>query len=100
MSVELVYESLRRDENGVLEGETRATYASVEEAVLQAAHDLMVGGDKALRVEKDGSQVKGPADFRKALTAYRKARNKGLAMDDFGSISVDTSGHVKAMKGI
>lgn len=100
MSAQLIYEIDRKDENGVQMSETHANYASIEEAMLQAAHDIMVGGTVPLRIEVDGKKVKGPADFKKAVTAYRKALNKGLSMDDSFNVIVDTSGHAKAMKGI
>ncbi len=100
MTVELVLKSLRQDENGEAEGETRSVYRSVEEALLQAAHNEMVAPGQNLRIEKNGEKVAGPADFKRALKAYREARNAGLSIGDDGMVTIDTSGHAKAMKRV
>lgn len=99
MAVLLVFKSRRNGPTGEAE-ETSAVYASVEEALLQAAHDEMVTPGKALRVEADGKVVAKPADFKRALKAYRQARNDSLTIDDQGVVSFDSSLHLDRMKGV
>lgn len=94
----LIFKSRRNAANGEAE-ETSAVYASVEEALLQAAHDEMITPSKALRIEVDGKKVAGPADFKKALKAYRQARNDSLSINDQGVISMDSALHLERMKG-
>ena len=96
MAVQLFYMD-RLDTAGDMV-ETSAVYTSVEEALLQAAHNEMVAPGISLRIEKDGRQVAGPADFKKALKAYRTARNEALTIDDAGVVTHDTAHHVKHMK--
>ncbi len=99
MAVLLIFKSRRNGPDGDAE-ETSAVYASVEEALLQAAHDEIVTPGKALRIEVDGKPVAKPADFKKALKAYRQARNDSLSIDDQGVISMDSALHAARMKGI
>lgn len=98
MSVTLVFKSLRYDENRVLVEETSANYETVEEAMLQAAHNEMVTPGLSLRIEVDGKKVAGPADFKKALKVYREARNQSLSMNDQSVVEVDSSHHLRRMK--
>lgn len=98
MTVELVFKSLRYDDTGALDDETRATYSTVEEAVLQAAHNEMVTPGISLRVEVDGKKVAGPADFRKALKVYRHARNESLTINDQGVVEFESALHLRRVK--
>jgi hypothetical protein len=99
VAVLLIFKSRRNGPNGDAE-ETSAVYATVEEALLQAAHDEMVVPGKALRIEVDGVKVAGVSDFKKALKAYRQARNDSLSINDQGVVEWDTTKHVSAMKGL
>jgi translation initiation factor 2 alpha subunit (eIF-2alpha) len=99
MAVELVFKARRHEQNGDAE-ETRSVYASVEEALLQAAQNEITMPGINLRVEVDGKKVAGPADFKKALKAYREARNQSLSINDQGVVEWDTTQHVTAMKGV
>lgn len=99
MAVELIFKSRRNGPNGDAE-ETSAVYATVEEALLQAAHNEIVTPGVSLRIEVDGKKVAGVSDFKKALKAYRQARNDSLAIDDQGVISMDSALHLERMKGV
>jgi translation initiation factor 2 alpha subunit (eIF-2alpha) len=99
MAVELIFKSRRHGLDGELE-ETSAVYETVEEAMLQAAHNEMVIPGVTLRIEVDGKKVAGVTDFKKALKAYRQARNDSLSIDDQGVVSMDASLHVERMKDV
>jgi hypothetical protein len=98
MTVTLVYMD-RLDVAGDVV-ETHSTYNTVEEALLQAAHNEMVTPGISLRIEKDGKKVAGPVEFKRALKAYRVARNEALTIDDAGVVTHDTTHHVTRMKGL
>lgn len=99
MTVQLIFKSRRNGPDGNAE-ETFATYSTVEEALLQAAHDEMVTPGKALRIEVDGAKVASVADFKKALKVYRQARNDSLSINDQGVVDFDSALHLQRMKGV
>lgn len=95
----LIFKSRRHEQNGDAE-ETHSTFNSLEEAMLQAAHNEMVTPGINVRIEVDGKKVAGVADFKKALKVYREARNQSLTITDQGVVEWDTSQQAAAMKGL
>jgi hypothetical protein len=53
-----------------------AAYASVEEAMLQAAHDALVDPRENPRIEdEDGKKLKGAAEIKKAAKKLKDVRD-------------------------
>lgn len=89
--------------DGPDEGKPRehfADYASYNEALLQAAHMVMVGQGPPIRIEEDGERVAWDTHFQAAALQYEKARQEGLSIDRNGTVTWDTGGHVAAMENV
>jgi hypothetical protein len=97
--VKLIFKARRNGSDGASE-ETSAVYNSVEEAMLQAAHNEIVTPGVSIRIEVDGKKVAGPAEFKRALKLYREARNESLSINDQGVVEWDTAQHVQKMKAV
>ena len=99
MAVELVWQLPLNDGSGTYEA--RAAYATVAEALLQAAHNELVGGYLEQRVDEDGVTVADAAAISNAADQLHNYRETNGDLDANGqlvrSANYDSTAELESM---